>query len=136
MALSVRHLVLDTSAYSRMRAGHEGVLDRLAEAEVVLVPVTVIGELEGAFDLGRRARENRAALEEFLAEPFVTTHGVTPRVARTYGRHFAHLRRAGTPIPINDLWIAAETLDWGGHLLTFDRHFERVDALECTVLDG
>lgn len=119
-----------------MRAGHEGVLDRLAAAEMVLVPVTVIGELEAAFELGRRSRENRAVLEEFLAEPFVATLGVTAEVARTYGRHFARLRRAGTPIPVNDVWIAAETLDCGGHLLTFDRHFERIEGLDCTVLEG
>jgi predicted nucleic acid-binding protein len=132
----VRRLVLDTSAYSQMRAGHEGVLDRLAAAEMVLVPVTVIGELAAAFELGRRSREDRAVLEEFLAEPFVTTLGVTAEVARTYGRHFARLRRAGTPIPVNDVWIAAETLDCGGHLLTFDRHFERIEGLDCTVLEG
>jgi len=119
-----------------MRAGHEGVLDRLAAAEMVLVPVTVIGELEAAFELGRRSRENRAVLEEFLAEPFVTTLGVTAEVARTYGRHFARLRRAGTPIPVNDVWIAAETLDCGGQLLTFDRHFQRIEGLDCTVLEG
>jgi predicted nucleic acid-binding protein len=118
-----------------MRAGHEGVLDRLAAAEMVLLPVTVIGELEAAFELGQRSRENRAVLEEFLAEPFVATLGVTAEVARTYGRHFARLRRAGTPIPVNDVWVAAETLGCGGHLLTFDRHFERIEGLDCTVLD-
>ena len=136
MALIARRVVLDTSAYSEMRAGHEEVLDSIAAAEMVLMPVTVIGELEAAFEFGRRSRENRSILEEFLAEPFVVTLGVTARVARTYGRHFARLRRAGTPIPVNDLWIAAETLDCGGHLLTFDRHFERIDGLDCTVLKG
>jgi hypothetical protein len=45
-------------------------------------------------------------------------------VARRYGRLFADLRRAGTPIPINDIWIAATTLDCGGHLLTFDGDFK------------
>ena len=135
MALTARRVVLDTSAYSQMRAGHADVLDFIAAAEMVLMPVTVIGELEAAFEFGRRSRENRSILEEFLAEPFVVTLGVTTQVARTYGRQFARLRRAGTPIPVNDLWIAAETLDCGGHLLTLDRHFERVEGLACTVLE-
>ncbi len=128
-------LVLDTSAYSRMRAGHEGVLDRMAAAEVVLIPTTVLGELEAGFELGGRARENRVALAEFLAEPFVAILPTTPEVARRYGQLFARLRRAGTPVPINDVWIAAATVDCGGHLLTFDENFRHIEPLDCTVLE-
>jgi tRNA(fMet)-specific endonuclease VapC len=127
-------LVLDTSAYSHFRAGDERVLDFIATAEVVFLPTIVLGELEAAFILGRRERENRTLLSEFLAEPFVSVLPVTPMVARHYGRLFADLRRAGTPIPINDLWIAATTLDCGGHLLSFDGDFENVVSLDYTVL--
>jgi len=67
----VSRLVLDTSACSHFRRGHAGVLDALARADRVLVPVTVLGELEAAFELGGRPRENRRTLEDFLAEPFV-----------------------------------------------------------------
>ena len=130
----VPRLVLDTSAYTRLRAGEERVLDLVADAEVVLVPVTVLGELEAGFRLGGRVKENRTALAEFLDEPFVDVLPTTPEIARRYGELFAALRAAGTPIPINDVWIAAAALDSGGHLLTFDRHFERVPALGATVL--
>jgi tRNA(fMet)-specific endonuclease VapC len=44
------------------------------------------------------------------------------------------LRKAGTPIPTNDVWIAAITIDIGAHLLTFDSDFARVARLDCTVL--
>lgn len=131
----VRRLVLDTSAYSRLRRGDERVLDLVAVAEIVVVPVTVLGELEAGFELGGRQRENRAALADFLAEPFVTVHAPSADTARRYGELFARLRRAGTPVPINDVWIAAACLDCGGHLLTFDRHFERIPGLVATVLD-
>ncbi|MFQ5739926.1 MAG: type II toxin-antitoxin system VapC family toxin [Acidobacteriota bacterium] len=127
-------IVLDTSAYSRMRAGHGGVLDRIAAAEIVSIPATVIGELEAGFQLGRRVGENRVALAEFLAEPFVSVLPTTSEVARRYGQVFAGLRRAGTPIPVNDIWIAAATLDCGAHLLTFDQDFQRIGYLDCTVL--
>ena len=60
----VDRLVLDTSAYSHFRSGHAQVLDALSRAERVLIPVTVLGELEAAFEWGSRARENRRALEE------------------------------------------------------------------------
>ena len=129
-----RRLVLDTSAYSQLRAGHAGVLDLVASAEVVLIPTTVLGELEAGFELGSRVRENRIVLAEFLEEPFVGTLPTTREVAGRYGRLFAELRRAGTPVPINDVWIAAATVDCGGHLLTFDGDFRRILSRDCTVL--
>jgi predicted nucleic acid-binding protein len=63
-------IVLDTSAYSHLRTGHPDVLDLLVRAPIVYVPLIVIGELEAAFDLGRRADQDRASLAEFLDEPF------------------------------------------------------------------
>lgn len=127
-------LVLDTSAYSHFRAGHPKVLDLVAAAEIVLLSTIVIGELEAGFVLGRRERENRTLLAEFLSEPFVSILPVTPSVARHYGRFFVDLRRAGTPIPINDIWIAATTVDCGGHVLTFDEHFDKLPSVDRTVL--
>lgn len=130
----IRRLVLDTSAYSHFRAGHPLVLNLLATADVVLLPATVLGELEAGFEMGRRALENRTTLSRFLREPFVTVLPTTPDVARRYGQTFARLRHAGTPIPTNDIWIAASTLDAGGQLLTFDAHFKQVPGLDCVLL--
>jgi tRNA(fMet)-specific endonuclease VapC len=129
-------LVLDTSAYSRLRAGDERVHDLVAAAEVVLMPATVLGELWGAFELGSRTRENRVALTEFLNEAFVSVVTVSAAVARQYGRVYAALRRAGTPIPVNDMWIAASAIDQGACLLTFDRDFSRVAGLDHILLEG
>ena len=131
---SAPKLVLDTSAYAHLRAGSDDVMDAVAAAEVVYLPTVVLGELEAGFRLGRRTEENRVTLSEFLSEPFVGVLPVSRRVARRYGQVFAQLRRAGTPIPVNDIWIAACTLERGAHLLTFDRDFERVENLDCTVL--
>jgi tRNA(fMet)-specific endonuclease VapC len=131
-----QRVVLDTSAYSRMRAGDSRVLDLIAAAEIVLIPATVLGELHGAFELGSRGRENRVALSEFLSEPFVSVVPTSTAVARQYGRVYAALRRAGTSIPANDMWIAACAIDQGACLLTFDRDFDRVAALDRLVLEG
>ena len=131
----IRRLVLDTSAYSRFRAGHQTVLDLLAAADAVLMPVTVLGELEAGFQMGTRALENRTTLARFLREPFVTVLPTTPDVARRYGQTFVRLREAGTPIPTNDIWIAAATIDAGGQLLTFDAHFQHVAGLDAVLLD-
>lgn len=133
-AESVSRLVLDTSGYSRLRHGHAAVLDAVAAAEAVLLPATVLGELDAAFELGARAKENRVVLTEFLDEPFVSILPTNRATARRYGQIFVQLRRAGTPIPVNDIWIAAATLDCGGHLLTFDQHFRYIEGVDLTLL--
>ena len=74
-------------------------------------------------------------LAELLAEPFVNVHDVTSTTVRHYARVFVSLRNAGTPIPLNDVWIAACTLECQGRLLTFDGDFLRVPDLECTLLE-
>jgi len=130
----LHRLVFDTSAYSHFRSGHPEVLDTLARAERVLVPVTVLGELQAAFEVGSRARENRRLLDDFLDEVFVDVLDATPSTALHYGRLFAALKRAGTPLPVNDIWIAASTLDCGGTLLAFDGDFTRVPGLDLVLL--
>jgi tRNA(fMet)-specific endonuclease VapC len=132
--MGVQRLVMDTSAYSHMRVGHPELADILASAEAWLIPVTVLGELEGAFELGARARANRMALAEFLSEPFVAGLPTTPDVARHYGQIYARQRRLGRPVPVSDMWIAASAIDSGGHLVTFDQDFGRIEALDCTIL--
>lgn len=129
-------VVLDTSAYARFRTGHEAVTDSIAKAEVVLIPAVVLGELHAGIHLGKRGAENRVSLAEFLEEPFVSVLPVTSGVAERYGQIFAELRRAGTRIPTNDIWIAATTFEAAAHLLTFDGDFARVRKLERTILKG
>lgn len=127
-------LVVDTTAYSHARRGTPIALDAMARAEVLFVPVTVLGELEAGFQTGSRYRENREALDEFLAEPYVSILDVTRDIAGLYGRVFASLKRAGRPMPVNDIWIAAATLGCGAHLITFDEDFSRIDGLPHTLL--
>lgn len=129
-------LVLDTSGYSRFRAGHAGAYAAVALATTVFVPVIVLGELEAAFRRGNRTASNDHSLDEFLDEPFVEVAHIDRGVARRYGALVDELRRRGTPISAHDLWIAAITFSLGGRLLTFDRDFERVPGLERTVLSA
>lgn len=132
----VSRLVLDTSAYSRFRSGDTRVRDLIAASTTVLLPATVLGELFGAFELGSRGKENRVSLSEFLAEPFVSLVPTSSPIARQYGRIYAALRRAGTPIPVNDMWIAACAVDQGACLLTFDGDFKNVSGLDYVLLEG
>lgn len=128
-------LVLDTSAYSHLRAGHDEVLFHVSAAPVVVMPIIVIGELRAGFELGTRTTENQRVLAEFLDEPFVSVRPVTTATVGHYARIFAALRRAGTPIPINDVWIAAMTMECSGHLLTFDKDYSRIAQLDYSVIE-
>lgn len=106
----------------------------VATADIVDLPCIVIGELCSAFRLGSRERENVAALATFLEQPFVRVIDVGADVARRYGALHARLRGNGTPLPINDVWIAASVMHAGTHLVTFDADFERIEGLDRTVL--
>jgi tRNA(fMet)-specific endonuclease VapC len=117
-----------------MRLGHPELLTLLASADALLIPVMVLGELEGGFEIGSRARANRHELNEFLSEPFVLVLEITADVARHYGQIYARQRRSGRPVPVNDMWIAASAIDSGGHLVTFDHDFKRIEGLDCTIL--
>ena len=98
-------------------------------ATVIFVPATTIGELEAAFLRGTRARENQLLLDAFLEEPVVREVPIDRKIARRYGALFAKLRSKGTPIPINDVWIAALALQHHATLFTRDSDFERIPQL-------
>lgn len=66
--------------------------------------------------------------------PYVELVPVTLTTADRFGRIAASLRVKGTPIPTNDIWIAAHAFETGAELLSFDRHFDRVDGLVWSYL--
>jgi predicted nucleic acid-binding protein len=132
--VTASRLLLDTSAYTHLRGGDERVEEAVAAARVVHLSVITLGELEAGALIGKRTAENRVALADFLSAPFVSVLPATSDVARVYGRLFAALRRAGTPIGTNDLWIAATAIESGAHLVTFDQDFTRIAGLDCTLL--
>ncbi|MEO1303125.1 MAG: type II toxin-antitoxin system VapC family toxin [Myxococcota bacterium] len=132
--MEVSAVALDTSAYSHLRRGDERVFDALARAKTIVLPAVVVGELHVGFQLGTRALENLNVLQEFIAEFQVTVLSVNSQVARRYGELFAKLRHAGTPIPTNDIWIAATVIESSAQLLTFDSDFRAIEELRATVL--
>jgi predicted nucleic acid-binding protein len=100
----------------------------------VLIPTIVLGELAAGFRLGSRSRQNQQVLGEFLDEPFVAVLDVTAEVGQRYGEIFSRLRERGTPIPTNDIWIAACAFAAQATLITYDTHFEKIEQLDCRVL--
>lgn len=125
---------LDTSAYSNFQRGNEEVVAVLDRAELVVVPTITLGELRTGFLLGRQSRRNEAELEDFLGNPSVQVADVDPETSRHYAEIVTELRRAGTPVPTNDIWIAATAARSGTTVLTFDAHFERIARVGALVV--
>lgn len=121
--------MLDTDAFTHMRTGRPSVVDRLRAASAVTFSVVVVGELIAGFHGGTRLEQNLRDLDEFLALPHVRLTPVTAATADRYGRISADLRRKGRPVPQNDMWIAAQAMETGALLLSFDAHFKEIDGL-------
>lgn len=122
-------ILLDTNAYSALRRGHETVAQHVRSSEQLLMSLVVIGELLYGFRHGSRYVENVRALEDFLADPDVRLLPVTRQTADHFGRISAELRKAGNPIPTNDVWIAAQAVENEVELLSSDSHFRGVAGL-------
>jgi tRNA(fMet)-specific endonuclease VapC len=122
-------ICLDTNIYSALVSGNQDVLTVLENADEIFIPITVLGELYAGFYLGKKERQNRAELELFLSKPGIFAVELTIAIARRYGFLFNLLKKQGTPIPTNDIWISAVALEKGAQMFTMDRHFQKVPGL-------
>ncbi len=120
---------LDTNAYSNLRRGNVNLLELLNRCEEILVPAAVYAELTYGFLRGGRLAENESMLNSFLEEEHVSLQLVTKSIAERWGYVKAALAQKGTPIPDNDIWIAATALETGSRLVSYDRHFDSVGGL-------
>jgi tRNA(fMet)-specific endonuclease VapC len=125
----VSALVLDTNAYSAFFRGDAGTTRVLRSAQEIHVPLFVLGELLAGFAAGTRAAKNREDLARFTASPRVHLLLPDAKTADHYADIYATLRRQGTPIPTNDLWIAAIARQRRMPLFSFDEHFGAVPGL-------
>lgn len=122
-------ILLDTNAYVAFKQGDPQAIAIVQRAPTIGVNSIVLGELLGGF--GRSAREdtNRKELDQFLASPRVTVLPIDSRTAEHYAVVYLALRKAGTPIPTNDMWIAACAVQHGLDLFSYDGHFRAVEGL-------
>ncbi len=123
-------LLIDTSAYSAFRRGLPEVKQYFTHEHDLLVPLVVIGELRAGFAAGAHQRQNETLLQQFLALPNMNMVGLSDATTQAFGTLYAQLRRAGTPIGQNDMWIAAIALEHGLSLVTLDRDFANVSGLQ------
>lgn len=129
-------VLIDTNAYSALMAGSTAVAGVLAESEAVLLSPIVVGELLDGFLGGTKEQENRRELRQFRAKPRTVLVPVTDETAEWFAVLKQQLRKKGTPIPINDVWIAATCMEHGAALLSFDGHFREIDGLRAVAIEA
>lgn len=123
------NFILDTNAYSDYVRGDSTIVNKLNSADIVYMPVVVVGELKRGFYYGSRVSPNLAVLEKFIAKPRVRILEITLQTAEQFGRLSVYLKDNGTPIPINDVWIGALCVEYDLPLLTRDRDFENLPQI-------
>ncbi len=121
---------IDTNRYIDLSRGEEEVVRRIEEAEEVFVPFVVIAELRAGFAVGARGHANEQALNRFLSEPGINPLFADDITTQTYAMLYRQLRQQGTPIPTNDLWIAALAAQHGLSLYSRDVHFRNLAQLD------
>ncbi len=128
--MEISNLCLDTNTYSALLAGQKKATEIITSASQVWMPSPVLGELRAGFAKGSKIAQNELLLQEFLASRYVQVIAIDEPVTRCYAKIFEQLRKNGTPIPTNDLWIAACVMKIRYPLYTLDKHFKYVEGLE------
>jgi tRNA(fMet)-specific endonuclease VapC len=124
--VEVNRLLVDTSAYAAFLRGHAGVKAALREATELFLSPIVLGELRSGFLKGTRSAENEDQLAQFLASSRCSVPAIDEETAHRYASIHDFLRRRGTPVSPNDLWIAASAAQHGLTVITLDGDFDRM----------
>jgi len=122
-------VALDTNAVTRFLRGEPTCVQVVQTASQLAIPLFVLAELRTGFAAGNRQSSNEANLQRLLNAPRVEVLLPDERTASHYAQLFVQLRQQGTPIPTDDLWIAALVLQHDLILCTADGHFQHLAQL-------
>lgn len=121
-------MILDTNALSAWAEGNRGIEPVLRSAKRLIVPVVVLGEFEFGIRLSRYERRYADWLETNIDR--VEVASIDYPVAKVYAAVRRELKKAGTPIPVNDTWIAAIARHLTVAIVSRDTHFDMVQGIE------
>jgi predicted nucleic acid-binding protein len=122
-------IALDTNRYTDFCRDVKETLRLIEEAEEVLLPFVVLGEVRGGFALGSRQELNERTLRRFLLRDGVSALFADDQTTHQYALLYRQLRKQGTPIPTNDIWLAALVLQHNLVLHARDKHFDHLPQL-------
>jgi len=121
-------ILLDSSVVIPHLRGKLDLTVQVPGSEPLFLPLTALGELYKGVFKSTQPEKNKLLIETFL-QTVAVLHPDTA-TALYYAQISADLERKGTPIPENDVWIAAVALECGMPLATRDAHFAQVDGLK------
>jgi predicted nucleic acid-binding protein len=121
-------VILDTNGLSAMADGDPKLQPILSQASELAIPVIALGE----YRYGIAQSRNRLRYEKWLIEVVANCRvlRIDEATAREYADIRGELRRAGRPIPGNDVWIAALARQHAMPVLSRDEHFDFVPKLK------
>lgn len=122
-------LALDTNRYTDLCRGIADVVETVEGADEVRLPFVVLGELRAGFAVGSQGPRNEAILRRFLLKPGVDVLYADEQTTHHYANVYRQLRKQGTPMPTNDMWIAALVLQHSLVLYDRDAHFDALPQL-------
>lgn len=108
-------------------------LEAIQTADTICVNPVILGELLSGFKKGTLEAQNIAHLEKFMDSPRCIILPIIFDSAQRYAHIYNTLRKAGTPIPTNDLWIAASAMEHGLTIVTLDSHFSTIPQILCRL---
>ena len=126
----MKKILLDTSAYSNYLKGDQTVFQEIVSSDRVYLSIFVIAELLTGFKGGTKEKENRAILDKFLSKSTVGIIKAGIETSEIFSELKHALKSKGTPIPINDVWIAAHVRESSATLVTYDNHFKHISNLK------
>jgi predicted nucleic acid-binding protein len=122
-------ILIDSNRFIDFCAGEMKVVDAFEQAALVVVPFLVLAEIRvGAHSIKRGDAQVRI-LGELLQQPGVRVVHSSDSTTHHYAALYARLRKAGTPIPTNDLWIAALAIEHSLVLYSRDTHFDLIPSI-------
>jgi len=122
-------IALDTNRLTDLFQGDANLAAFLGSCDEVWIPFVVLAEMKAGFLGGTRQIENATLLSSLLSRETVAILYAGRETTEQYARLFVQLKRAGTPVPDNDLWIAALAMEHDLALITWDRHFDKIPQL-------
>lgn len=126
--MSGRDYLLDTNIVVPFLNGEGSIVKKISKLEVVQLPSIVLGELYFGASKSAHTNQNIAKINDFILQ--CELYPITETTALFYGQIKASLKSQGTPIPENDIWIAAVCMERDMVLISRDKHFKNVQNLE------
>lgn len=122
-------ILIDSNRFIDFCAGEQAVVDAFERAALLVVPFIVLAEIRVGAQSIKRGDAQARVLGELLQQPGVRVAHSSDATTYHYAALYDRLKKAGTPIPTNDLWIAALAIEHSLVLYSRDAHFDRLPGI-------